>query len=120
MKALALLFVTLPVMAHQFTREECVRVANDAYLIAQDRDKGVSQKEQIAEAATLLPKCHQNAECPYKDDKDDVIVIHMIEGIYAQKDMSAETIGQSIYNGCVASSVSLPHGIRPSGPQLGV
>jgi hypothetical protein len=122
MKLLLLALIPVSVFAHQMDERECRLFATDAALDKQDRERGVTMKEQLAEAAVGIPKCQEKPNCAYKDDEDTARVVSLLNWIYSSqaKDMDPQEVYDFILPKCLdRAQKRLPGGAVPSGPQIG-
>lgn len=116
------LFCCTVAFGHPMSPEECMYFANDAALDVQDRDKGVTLKEQIEEAAVGIPKCKEKLpRCIYQDEQDTDRVMQLLAWVYspAAKDMTPLQVFNLMQDACTRAAHSgMPPGVHPSGPQI--
>lgn len=106
--------------AHPFALDDCENLARDTSMSAADRDRGVTYKQLIEEAAVGLSNCRAKyPDCSYKDDQDDLLVTGFIGWLYgAGAKLTPDQVRDYIMQKCQAKVNTLPNGTHPTGPQI--
>lgn len=106
---LALLALSGASWAHRPTVSECAMFAQEAFLVAKDRDAGESLADQHKEIDEGIPRCRVNAPhlCPYKDDADVAMAHRVVDEAYAVDGRKLDPVafGNLVFDACQAVAV---------------